>query len=177
VAFCFKEKHDTIIHLKHKNLQNGETMRTDLEHRERIVEEAVNSYAHLETPLEENYETELLKALGELARSILEQKIENRKENLEKILNILVKNIQKQSSYTEQETAEHICVEREKQDQKWSRSGGYWGTQDSVKLAVLLEEIGEVAEETRETETLEESIQAASVCVAWIEHINYYETV
>lgn len=63
-----------------------------------------------------------------------------------------------------------IVRERERQNEKWSRSYGDWPVTDLVKLAVLGEEVGEVSRAILEDSNLrEELVQVAAVCCAWLE--------
>jgi NTP pyrophosphatase (non-canonical NTP hydrolase) len=61
-----------------------------------------------------------------------------------------------------------IIVERQHQDEKW----GAQNHESHVWLAILLEEVGEVAKALLEKDFLgiiHEIIQVAAVCVAWLE--------
>lgn len=66
-----------------------------------------------------------------------------------------------------------ICMERDRQDEKWQRSDGIWEEPDYKKLAVLVEEVGEVARAIMEGEPksalLAEIIQVAASSTAWAE--------
>lgn len=66
-----------------------------------------------------------------------------------------------------------VSAERERQDATWNRSPGNWPGSDGEKLAVLVEEVGEVARALLEREGPErlraELIQVAAVAVAWAE--------
>lgn len=70
-------------------------------------------------------------------------------------------------------TLDLVAAERQRQDVKWGRSPGHWPNGSGVKLAVLVEEVGEVArallEEEGDERLLEELVQVAAVAVAWAE--------
>lgn len=70
-------------------------------------------------------------------------------------------------------TLDLVAAERQRQDVKWGRSPGHWPNGSGVKLAVLVEEVGEVArallEEEGDERLLEELVQVATVAVAWAE--------
>lgn len=66
-----------------------------------------------------------------------------------------------------------VAAERERQNKQWRRTPGVWDEPDGIKLAVLVEEVGEVASEIQpggSTDKLRaEPIQVAAVAVAWAE--------
>lgn len=66
-----------------------------------------------------------------------------------------------------------IGQEREKQNAKFPKSNlPYWKDDDGIKLAVLTEEVGEVARAYLEHDPAQlraELIQVAAVAVAWLE--------
>lgn len=66
-----------------------------------------------------------------------------------------------------------ILAEREKQNKKWIRVAGIWNDTSLTKLAVLIEEVGEVGRAIYEKEERarlrEELVQVAAVAVAWAE--------
>ena len=66
-----------------------------------------------------------------------------------------------------------VAAERERQNRIWARFPGEWSAPDGEKLAVLVEEVGEVARAILETESPErlraELVQVAAVAVAWAE--------
>lgn len=66
-----------------------------------------------------------------------------------------------------------VAAERERQNRLWSREPGIWHDPDGVKLAVLTEEVGEVARALLELESPErlraELVQVAAVATAWAE--------
>lgn len=66
-----------------------------------------------------------------------------------------------------------VALERERQNAKWGRVAGEWFVPNSDKLVVLVEEVGEVARAIYDGESdehlMEELVQCAAVCVAWIE--------
>jgi len=73
-----------------------------------------------------------------------------------------------------------VQEERRRQDLKWGRRPGVWPVSQPVRLAVLTEEVGEVAREildsgayrpdaTARDELLEEVVQVAAVATAWVE--------
>lgn len=65
-----------------------------------------------------------------------------------------------------------VLKERERQNKKWNRKPSEWNTQSTTKLAVLLEEVGEVARGILEKDpenVKKELIQVAAVCFAWLE--------
>lgn len=67
---------------------------------------------------------------------------------------------------------ELIVQERIRQNNKFGRDWGNWGSPHGSKLAVLTEEVGEIATAIlkRDEENLkEELIQVAAVCIAWLE--------
>lgn len=71
-----------------------------------------------------------------------------------------------------------INAERERQNAKWIRPDG-WLDPDSIKLTVLVEEVGEVAQDVLHTlhdppgytspALRAELVQVAAVAVAWLE--------
>lgn len=69
-----------------------------------------------------------------------------------------------------------VAAERERQNRLWSREPGVWTAPDGVKLAVLTEEVGEVAHGLLERAALSdlkaELVQVAAVAVAWAEAID-----
>jgi len=67
-----------------------------------------------------------------------------------------------------------IHAERRRQDAIWARRPGKWDQPLGLKLAVLMEEVGEIASELQNNEIntvalRNELIQTAAVCVAWAE--------
>lgn len=68
---------------------------------------------------------------------------------------------------------EDVARERERQNEKWKRIPGHWPSHNGVKLAVLVEEVGEVASALYAghgpDRLREELIQVAAVAVAWAE--------
>jgi NTP pyrophosphatase (non-canonical NTP hydrolase) len=67
-----------------------------------------------------------------------------------------------------------IIAERDRQDQKWGRQAGFWDDHDMVKLTVVTEEVGEIAQAIlkADPENLhEEIIQTMAVLMAWAETI------
>jgi len=66
-----------------------------------------------------------------------------------------------------------VALERERQNAKWGRVAGEWFVPNSDKLVVLVEEVGEVARAIHDGEPdehlIEELVQCAAVCVAWVE--------
>lgn len=72
-----------------------------------------------------------------------------------------------------------ISAERDRQNAKWKRQEEVWDDHPGVKLAVLTEEIGEVAkalleapnaDPERDNEGLrKELVQVGAVCVAWLQ--------
>ena len=68
---------------------------------------------------------------------------------------------------------EDVARERERQNDKWGRIPGHWPSHNGVKLAVLVEEVGEVASALYDghgpNRLREELIQVAAVAVAWAE--------
>ena len=67
---------------------------------------------------------------------------------------------------------ERITTERERQDEKW---GSDRRPDSEPWVAILTEEVGEVARATLERKDLEEElIQVAAVCVAWLEALAKY---
>ena len=78
------------------------------------------------------------------------------------------------------EALQLVRDERARQNAKWHRKPGQWPDSDGTKLAVLLEEVGEVGRELLESGVIHrgkppqpnlraELVQVAAVCVAWIE--------
>ncbi len=69
-----------------------------------------------------------------------------------------------------------VDAERLRQDRKWGRAPGVWTNDAGIKLAVLVEEVGEVARAVLERSDLghlrEELIQVAAVAVAWAECVD-----
>lgn len=69
-----------------------------------------------------------------------------------------------------------VAAERERQNLKWGRTPGVWPDDAGVKLAVLTEEVGEVARGLLERAALSdlkgELVQVAAVAVAWAEAID-----
>lgn len=69
-----------------------------------------------------------------------------------------------------------VAAERERQNVKWNRTPGVWPDDTGVKLAVLTEEVGEVARCLLERGALSdlkaELVQVAAVAVAWAEAID-----
>lgn len=80
-----------------------------------------------------------------------------------------------------------VYKERLRQQNKWEKqhTWGYGdcssdGVEESTKLAVLTEEIGEVAKaylEENRSELKKELVQVAAVCCAWLECITYNEKI
>lgn len=68
-----------------------------------------------------------------------------------------------------------VAIERVGQDTKWRRTPGVWPVADDKKLAVLVEEVGEVARAILDCEGTErlfdELVQVAAVATAWAECI------
>jgi len=72
-----------------------------------------------------------------------------------------------------------VAAERSRQDLKWGRTWGGWKDPNGLKLAVLLEEVGEVARALLEApgvvsmpdsdQLRDELVQVAAVAVAWCE--------
>lgn len=73
-----------------------------------------------------------------------------------------------------------VAEERARQDVKWKRVPGNWPDSDGTKLAVLIEEVGEIARELLESGVIhrgkpprahlrDELVQVAAVAVSWIE--------
>ena len=66
-----------------------------------------------------------------------------------------------------------VVEERARQNKKWGREPGEWRADAGVKLAVLTEEVGEVARALLEGSSIEhlrmELIEVAAVAVAWAE--------
>ena len=72
-----------------------------------------------------------------------------------------------------------VIIERELQNQKWGRVYGTWGNDIGTKLAVLMEEVGEVANaalKASDDAHLDENdhvhaelVQVAAVAIAWLE--------
>jgi NTP pyrophosphatase (non-canonical NTP hydrolase) len=67
-----------------------------------------------------------------------------------------------------------VAKERDSQDMIWGRHPGAWDASDGLKLAVLMEEVGEVASELQNLPTdsdklKAELIQVAAVAVCWAE--------
>lgn len=65
-----------------------------------------------------------------------------------------------------------ILVERRRQEDKWHEPPGSWPCAPGIKLAVLLEEVGEVANALLErdaTNLRAELVQVAAVCLKWLE--------
>lgn len=77
-----------------------------------------------------------------------------------------------------------VADERNRQNEKFGRKAGHWPQSAATKLAVLVEEVGEVAtelqgdapdedeHERRHGRLRAELTQVAAVAVAWIEHID-----
>lgn len=69
-----------------------------------------------------------------------------------------------------------IVLERDAQNDKWKRDFGKWGDTLGCKLAVLVEEVGEIAKAILERAHLSalrnELVQTAAVCVSCIEDID-----
>src|SRR5258706_864326 len=69
-----------------------------------------------------------------------------------------------------------VLDERVRQDRKWGRVPGVWTNDPGIKLAVLTEEVGEVARAVLERSPMDhlknELIQVAAVAVAWAECID-----
>lgn len=73
-----------------------------------------------------------------------------------------------------------IRDERERQQKKWGDQWKYGATPPEVKLAILVEEVGEVSKEVLEGgeqyQSLQvELVQVAAVCVAWLESLSNEE--
>lgn len=69
-----------------------------------------------------------------------------------------------------QEAFERIEIERERQEWLHKENTCAWEIPDTLKLAILAEEFGEVAKAMLENHGLaEELVQTAAVCVAWLE--------
>jgi NTP pyrophosphatase (non-canonical NTP hydrolase) len=65
-----------------------------------------------------------------------------------------------------------VGMERERQCEKWDTYRLGWQDSNEIKLAVLMEEVGEVARailEGKELTLQEELIQVAAVAIAWLE--------
>ena len=66
---------------------------------------------------------------------------------------------------------DRIREEREAQDKKWGRN--FEGRPDEKWLAILMEEVGEIAKGTLEGDpdfSIEkEIVQCAAVCISWLE--------
>lgn len=78
------------------------------------------------------------------------------------------------------EVLDLVRAERRAQNEKWGRTEGVWHSEEETKLAVLVEEVGEVVEaygayksggeRKYELELLRgELVQVAAVAVAWLE--------
>lgn len=69
--------------------------------------------------------------------------------------------------------------ERVRQNETWRRVAGEWGDSTTIKLAVLTEEVGEVAraicDDEGEVRLRAELIQVAAVAVAWAETLGSAE--
>lgn len=68
-----------------------------------------------------------------------------------------------------------IAEERARQDAKFYRKSGEWPSADGIKALVLQEETGEIARAILEHDRqnlLEELVQTAAVCVAWLETLD-----
>ena len=80
---------------------------------------------------------------------------------------------------TTYEALRHVETERQFQNTKWGGIEGAWPIPDGVKLAVLLEEVGEVAnallEGKREIDLRHELIQVAAVATRWAETLGASE--
>ncbi len=68
---------------------------------------------------------------------------------------------------------DEIIDERDYQDKKFNRAPHYWPAESEEKLAVLTEEVGEVArainDEQRKARLKRELVQVAATAVAWLE--------
>ena len=71
------------------------------------------------------------------------------------------------------EVLEEVMEERKRQDELW----GEQNHDDGIWLAILVEEVGEVANDINERskELREELIQVAAVAVSWVESIDRRE--
>ena len=73
------------------------------------------------------------------------------------------------------EVLEEVMEERKRQDELW----GEQNHDDGIWLAILVEEVGEVAndinEQSSSKELREELIQVAAVAVSWVESIDRRE--
>ena len=71
------------------------------------------------------------------------------------------------------EVLEEVMEERKRQDELW----GEQNHEDRIWLAILVEEVGEVANDINERskELREELIQVAAVAVSWVESIDRRE--
>lgn len=70
-----------------------------------------------------------------------------------------------------------VHAERERQTEKWGDQWGAGNTPPETKLAILMEEVGEVAKEVLEggeqhPSLREELVQCAAVCTAWLESLD-----
>jgi len=69
-----------------------------------------------------------------------------------------------------------VREERARQNVKWRRAPGEWFDPEALKLAVLIEEVGEVGIELQPGGTNEqlkaELVQVAAVAVAWAEMLS-----
>lgn len=71
-----------------------------------------------------------------------------------------------------------ILAERDFQEEKWHEPPGVWPCAPGIKLAVLAEEFGEVANAllNRDAKNLRtELVQVAAVCLKWLEAFNEAE--
>lgn len=74
---------------------------------------------------------------------------------------------------------EAVDEERERQDRKFHERSGFWPVSDERRLAVLMEEVGEVANtilEGHSADMATELVQVAAVCFKWLEALSTQET-
>lgn len=75
---------------------------------------------------------------------------------------------------TRTQALELVSRERDRQNKLWVREDGKWDEPDTLKLTVLVEEVGEVARAVLQTDGDDENlrdelVQVAGVCISWLE--------
>jgi NTP pyrophosphatase (non-canonical NTP hydrolase) len=76
---------------------------------------------------------------------------------------------------TREEVFKLLSKRRDAQNKKWGRADGDWPSSDPVKLTVLVEEVGEIANAILEGDLpnlKDELIDTAAVLVAWLETVD-----
>ncbi len=73
---------------------------------------------------------------------------------------------------TRVQALELVSLERDRQNKLWVREDCAWDEVDTLKLTVLVEEVGEVARAVLEDDNenlRQELTEVAAVCISWLE--------